>query len=74
MLAERLRAAGHSYDVAERGGRRGDMDNAEAHALRAEKGTSKVATRTVRGLSIPYMKLLYALKIEGAENIPERGR
>ena len=49
------------------------MDNAEAHRFAREKGTSKVATRTVRGLAIPYMKLLYALKIEGAENIPDQG-
>jgi 1-acyl-sn-glycerol-3-phosphate acyltransferase len=49
------------------------VDNAEAHRFAREKGTSKVATRTVRGLAIPYMKLLYALKIEGAENIPDEG-
>ncbi len=49
------------------------MDNAEAHRFAREQGTSKVATRTVRGIAIPYMKLLYALRIEGAENIPAEG-
>jgi 1-acyl-sn-glycerol-3-phosphate acyltransferase len=49
------------------------VDNAEAHEFARERGTSKIATRTVRGISIPYMKLVYALKIEGAENIPEEG-
>ena len=49
------------------------MDNAEAHRFAREKGTSKAATRTVRGFD-PVHELLYALKIEGAENIPTRGR
>ena len=49
------------------------MDNAEAHRFARERGTSKLATRSVRGIAIPYMKLLYALKIEGAENIPAEG-
>ena len=49
------------------------MDNAEAHRFAREKGSSKPLFRTVRGAAIPYMKLVYALKIEGAENIPETG-
>ena len=49
------------------------MDNAEAHRYAREQGTSKPVFRTVRGVAIPYMKLLYALKIDGAENIPESG-
>jgi len=49
------------------------MDNAEAHQFAREKGTAKAATMAVRGISIPYMKLVYALKIEGAERIPESG-
>ncbi len=49
------------------------MENAEAHEFAREKGSSKPLFRTVRGVAIPYMKLVYALKIEGAENIPETG-
>ena len=49
------------------------MENAEAHELARERGASKVATRTARGFAIPYMKLLYALSIEGAERIPDEG-
>jgi 1-acyl-sn-glycerol-3-phosphate acyltransferase len=49
------------------------LDNTEAHRFAREQGTSKPVVRTARGFAIPYMKLLYALKIEGAENIPERG-
>jgi 1-acyl-sn-glycerol-3-phosphate acyltransferase len=49
------------------------VDNAEAHRFAREKGSSKPLFLTVRGVAIPYMKLVYALKIEGAENIPETG-
>ncbi len=49
------------------------MDNTEAHRFAREKGSSKPVFRTVRGLAIPYMKLLYALSIEGAERIPDEG-
>ncbi len=49
------------------------MDSTEAHGVAREKGTSKPLFRSVRGLTIPYMKLVYALSIEGAENIPEEG-
>lgn len=49
------------------------MDNAEAHRFAREKGSSRPFFLTVRGAAIPYMKLVYALKIEGAENIPDEG-
>lgn len=49
------------------------MENTEAHHLARETGTSRPLFLTVRGLAIPYMKLLYALRIEGTENIPAEG-
>lgn len=49
------------------------MDNADAHRYAREEGTSKPVVKTVKGLAVPYMKLLYALKIDGAENIPDEG-
>lgn len=49
------------------------MDNARAHELARERGASMPIVRTARGVAVPYMKLLYALKIEGAERIPEAG-
>ena len=49
------------------------MDNAEAHRFAREKGTSRPAVMAAKGIAIPYMKLVYALKIEGAENIPDEG-
>ena len=73
VLVDRLRAAGHTLRRELRPGALGRMDNADAHRFAREMGTSKVATRIVRAVSVPYMKLLYALKIEGAENIPHGG-
>ena len=49
------------------------MENAEAHRFAREKGTSRPAVATVKAIAIPYMKLVYALHIEGAGNIPESG-
>ena len=49
------------------------MDNADAHRYAREEGTSKPVVKTVKGLAVPYMKLLYALKIDGPENIPDEG-
>jgi 1-acyl-sn-glycerol-3-phosphate acyltransferase len=49
------------------------VENDEAHRLARETGTSRPLFLTVRGFAIPYMKLLYALRIEGAEHIPAEG-
>jgi 1-acyl-sn-glycerol-3-phosphate acyltransferase len=49
------------------------VENAEAHAVAREEGTSRPLFRTVRGFAIPYMKLVYAVKTEGAEHIPAEG-
>ena len=49
------------------------LSNADAHRFARESGTTPAATTAVRGISVPYMKLLYALKVENADRIPETG-
>ena len=49
------------------------LEEAEAHRYARESGTSKAAVKAAKGLAIPYMKLIYALKIDGAERIPAEG-
>ncbi|HKJ35668.1 MAG TPA: lysophospholipid acyltransferase family protein [Solirubrobacterales bacterium] len=49
------------------------MEVAEAHEFAREQGTSRPVVKTARGVAIPYMKLVYALTIDGAENIPAEG-
>ncbi len=49
------------------------MNYAEAHAYAREKGVSRPLYAVVRGVAVPFMRLCWGLRIEGAEHVPVEG-
>ena len=49
------------------------MTNEQAHRLAREKGVSRVRYALVRGIVVPFMRLWFRMRIEGAEHIPPEG-
>ena len=49
------------------------MTNEEAHRLAREKGVSRVLYALIRGIVVPFMRLWFRLRIDGAEHIPKDG-
>lgn len=49
------------------------MTNAQAHRLAREKGVSRVLYALVRALVVPFMRVWFRLRVEGAEHIPAQG-
>jgi 1-acyl-sn-glycerol-3-phosphate acyltransferase len=49
------------------------VTNEEAHRYAREKGASRVLYALVRGLVVPFMRVWFRLRIDGAEHIPAEG-
>lgn len=49
------------------------MNYEEAHAYARDKGVSKPLYTVVRGVAVPFMRLCWGLRIEGAEHVPVEG-
>jgi 1-acyl-sn-glycerol-3-phosphate acyltransferase len=51
----------------------GSLTNEEAHRLARTKGVSKPLYAVVRAIAIPFMRIYFRLRIEGASQIPASG-
>jgi 1-acyl-sn-glycerol-3-phosphate acyltransferase len=49
------------------------VTNEQAHQLAREKGVSRVLYALVRGIVVPFMRLWFRMRIDGAELIPREG-
>ena len=49
------------------------MDNQKAHLLAREKGVSKPLYAVARGVAVPFMRVYFRLRVEGAEHVPKTG-
>ncbi len=49
------------------------MDNEAAHRLAREKGVSKPLYGVVRAVAVPFMRVYFRLRVEGAEHVPKTG-
>lgn len=49
------------------------MTGEEAHRLARERGASKPLYAVVRGVVVPFMRVWFHLRVEGAEHIPQDG-
>src|SRR5436305_3684470 len=51
----------------------GPLNREEAHRLAREKGVNPTLYRIVRGVAVPFMRVYFRLRVEGAEHIPAAG-
>ena len=49
------------------------MDNEAAHQLAREKGVSRPLYAVVRAVAVPFMRVFFRLRVEGADNVPKTG-
>lgn len=51
----------------------GTLTRNQAHRLARERGVNPALYRIVRGLAVPFMRIYFRLRIDGAEHIPTSG-